>query len=102
MSAAGSLSPATRHPDVVRRLVLMEANIPGVTPESAFGLANAAKVQVWATRLKAAGNISGPLLVGFYEGKNLNWTSRRRALTESFRLRMPEPVVSLESKPCKF
>jgi hypothetical protein len=39
-----SFAYATRHPDSLRRLVLMEAGVPGVTPESAFGLANAPKV----------------------------------------------------------
>ena len=35
---------ATRHPDAVRRLVLLEAALPGVTPDAAFALANAPKV----------------------------------------------------------
>ena len=35
---------ATRHPDAVRRLVLSEAGIPGVTPDSAFTLANAPRI----------------------------------------------------------
>lgn len=39
-----SFAYAIRHPDALRRLVLMEAGVPGVTPESAFGLANAPKV----------------------------------------------------------
>ncbi len=39
-----SYAYATRYPDAVRRLVLLEAALPGVTPEAAFGLANASKV----------------------------------------------------------
>lgn len=35
---------AVRHPDAVRRLVLLEAGLPGVTPDAAFALANAPKV----------------------------------------------------------
>ncbi len=35
---------ATRHPEAVARLCLTEAAVPGVTPNAAFGIANAAKI----------------------------------------------------------
>ncbi len=35
---------ATRHPEGIARLCLTEAAVPGVTPDAAFGIANAAKI----------------------------------------------------------
>jgi pimeloyl-ACP methyl ester carboxylesterase len=35
---------ATRHPEPIERLCLSEAAVPGVTPDAAFGIANAARV----------------------------------------------------------
>jgi len=35
---------ATRHPELIERLCLTEAAVPGVTPDAAFGIANAARV----------------------------------------------------------
>jgi pimeloyl-ACP methyl ester carboxylesterase len=35
---------AAQHPEMVRRLVLLEAGLPGITPDSAFALANAPRV----------------------------------------------------------